>query len=409
VWTLSRYAYFPKLTLTAYEDERLSEYRGDTFSRNYTVGVDQLVFDGGRLLSSRKIEKARLAFEEKQIERTADAVASEAVSVYRQVLAARSVLQIQRDGLQALLKQRRVLAGEVELGVALRRDLAEADMNIAQVKIEIVTAEIDLAESEKQFAESLGLETLPGLKETIDTEYVAVLPSPEALRSAAEARNPDIAAALFSIKQKQEELKFARLSWIPTLHASGSFSLAGSRYPLTHYNWSAGLTIEFVTPWLSLGGAASAGMEDSNSKTFRMQGTNRIMPDPVSSMAPEQVKVALIMEQNTYETAFERLGRSAEAAVKKGRAVIRKKELAIDAKNLSEQKLNLSKLKHDLGQLTSIELMKDQIEHTKKEIAVMQAVIDVLNVEHELEKLAGLRIGELRNLMPAGEIGNSGY
>jgi outer membrane protein TolC len=409
VWTLNRYAYFPKLTLTAYEDERLSKFKGDAFLKNYTVGVDQLIFDGGRLLASRKIEKARLAFEEKQIERMADAVASEAVGAYRQVLAARAVLQIQRTGLQALLEQRQVLASEVELGMALRRDLAEADINIAQGKIEIITAEIDLAEIEKQFAETLGLETLPELTEAIDVEYVPALPSPAAVRAASEARNPDLAAALFSIKQKQEELKFARLSWIPTLHASGSFSLAGNSYPLTHYNWSAGLTVEFATPWLSLSGAASAGMEDSKDKTFRMQGTNKLMPDPVSSMAPQQIKIALVMERNTYETTFERLGRSAEVAVKKGHAVIQKKELAIDAKNLSEQKLNISKLKHELGQLTSIELMKDQIEHTKNEAAVMQAVIDVLNVEQELEKLAGLRAGELRSLMPAGKIESGGF
>jgi outer membrane protein TolC len=398
VWALGRFAYFPKLTLTAYEDERLSKHQADIFSKNYTLGVDQLIFDGGRLFSFRKIEKARLSFEENQIERMLDATTAAAVSAYRQVLAMRFMLQIRRDGLQTLLKQRQILEHEVELGMTLRHDLNEADINIAQGKIEIVTAEIELYEIEKQFAESLGLETLPELIETIDVEYTPALPLPESLRSAAEISNPDLASMRLSINQKQEELKFARLSWLPTLHASGNFSLAGNNYPLTHYNWSAGLTLEFSSPWISLGGAASTGMEGEDAQTFRMQGTSAIMPDPVSSMTPEQAKIALNMEREKYKLAFERLGRASEAAVEKCRAMIQKRDLAIELKNLSEKKLVISKLKHELGQLTSIELMEDQIESTKKEVSVIQAVIDIMNAEQELEKLAGLPHGSLHNI-----------
>lgn len=405
VWDLGRYAYFPKLKFTAYEDERLSKLNADTFTKNYSAGVDQLIFDGGRLLSSRRIEKTRLLFEAKQIERLADSTASAAISAYRQVLAARYMLQIRMSGLDALSKQRLVLQSEVELGMALVRDLTEADISIAQSKIEITAAEIDISELEKQFAESLGLESLPELIETIDIEYSPALPSGAALRSAAEYGNPDIASARLSIKQKEQELKFARLSWLPTIHASGNFSLAGNSYPLTHYNWSAGLTLEFVTPWISLGGAASTGMEGLNDKTFRMQGTSTLMPDPVSSMTAPQAQTALNMEQNNYRIAFERLGRSAESALEKCRALIQKRNLSIESKKLSEQKLDISKLKHELGQLTSIELMEDQIEHTKKELAVVEAVIDILNGEQEIEKLAGLRFGGLSGLIPASEAG----
>jgi outer membrane protein TolC len=403
VWELGRYAYFPRLTFTAYEDERLSMLKADSFSKSYTAGVDQLIFDGGRLLASRRIEKTRLLFEEKQIERMADSTALAAVGAYRQVLASRYMLQIRMSGLDALLKQRGILQSEVELGLALTRDLTEADINISQAKIEIIAAEIELGELEKQFAENLGLDVLPELVETINIDYKPALPSAEALRSAAESGNPDIAQARLSIKQKEQELKFARLSWLPTIHASGNFSLAGNTYPLTHYNWSAGLTLEFATPWISLGGAASTGMEGANNKTFRMQGTSTLMPDPVSSMTPAQARVALDMEQRNYRLAFERLGRGAESALEKCRALIQKRDLAVESKKLSEKKLDISKLKHELGQLTSIELIEDQIEHTKKELAVVQAVIDMLNGEHELEKLAGLGFGALRALISALE------
>jgi outer membrane protein TolC len=146
-------------------------------------------------------------------------------------------------------------------------------------------------------------------------------------------------------------------------------------------------------------------MEGLNNKTFRMQGTSTLMPDPVSSMTAPQALTALNMEQNNYNLAIERLGRSAESAVEKCRALIQKRDLAVESKKLSEQKLDISKLKHELGQLTSIELMEDQIEHTKRELAVVEAVIDMLSGEQELEKLAGLRFGGLRGLITAPEAG----
>jgi len=138
VWSLGKRAFFPKLTLTAFDDERVSRWQADSFSKNYAIGLDQLVFDGGRLLSSRKIERARLSFEQKQIEQKVKEIADAALSAYRNVLASRMMLQIRQEGLVSLLKQRKIMETEVALGLALLRDLTEADINIAQEKIEII-------------------------------------------------------------------------------------------------------------------------------------------------------------------------------------------------------------------------------------------------------------------------------
>jgi outer membrane protein TolC len=396
IWALGKRAFFPKLTLTAFDDERLSKWSEDSFSKNYAVGLDQLVFDGGRLLSARKIEKARLSFEEKQIERKVREIADTALGAYRNVLASRMMLEIRQNGLVSLLEQRKVMEIEVGLGMALAQDLTEADINIAQEKIEIINLEIELDEIEKQFAESLGLETLPELKEQIDVDYAPVLPSSELVCNAAQARNSDLQTALLSIKQKEEEVKFAHLSWLPTVHASGNFSLTGNRYPLSHYNWSVGVTIELATPWISANTAGSTGFEDRDKQTFRLQGTSVLVPDPVSSMTPRQALIALNAEQANYDLMFERMRRTALIAVEKCRSSDKKKNLAIESKNLAAKKLEISKLKHDLGQLTSIDLMEDQIEYTKKEIGMIQALIELMSVEQELEKLIDMDTADLR-------------
>jgi outer membrane protein TolC len=212
----------------------------------------------------------------------------------------------------------------------------------------------------------------------------------------AQSRNADLQANLLSIKQKEEELKFARFSWMPTVHASGNFSLAGNRYPLSHFNWSVGLTIELVTPWISSSATGSTGFEDRDKQNFRLQGTNALIPDPVSSMTPQQALIALNAEQTNYNLMFERMGRTASIAVEKCQLADKRKNLSIESKNLAAKKLDISKLKYNLGQLTSIDLMEDQIEFTKKEIAVIQALIELLNVECELEKLIDMDMAEFQ-------------
>ncbi|GHV83932.1 channel protein TolC [Spirochaetia bacterium] len=395
-WLLGRFEYFPKLTISAYEDERLSKVSTDSFLKTYSVGIDQLVFDGGRLLSSRKIQKSQIAFQSNNLERKAAEIADTAVSAYRKILAARETLLIQEENYKALKEQRRIMASEFELGFALETDLAEADISIREADIELLTLNIDLQEMEKQFSEMLGLNEMPLLKDKIDVNYSITLPSVDSVKSAALTRNPDVLTARLSIKQKKEEAKLASLSWMPTLRANGTFTLAGNRYPLTRYNWSVGLSLDFASPWLSGKGAVSTGFEGNHEQNFRLQGSAVPFSSPASSLDPLSKKIMLTLEQTKYNLNVERIGRTAEMAVEKCIFTVKKRNIAIETLDLAKHRLRLSNLKHDLGQMTSIDLMKAQIEYAQKGTEVIQAAIAVLEAERGLEKLLDLRPGELK-------------
>ncbi|MDR2842918.1 MAG: TolC family protein [Spirochaetaceae bacterium] len=403
-WFLGRSAYLPKIHLTAYEDERLSRMSADTFTKNYSIGLEQVIFDGGRLFSGRKIQKAKLAMEKNGLERKSQEIAEAAINAYRQILALRQALQIQENGYGALVEQRRILASEVSLGMVLDSDLAAADISIRESKIEIVTKKLELSEIEKQFMDMLGLERMPELKEQINLEYSASVPSVALVKSTSLARNPDLQTAKLAIDEKQEETKFAFLSWIPTLSANGKFGLTGTSYPLTRYNWSVGLSLQFSSPWLSGDTSVSTGFEGTHQQNFNLQGMAKPLPDPASSVNYSQVKTALDVEKAKYEIMFERLERSAEILVDKYTYIDQKRSLVIETRELAAEKLELTKLKHKLGLLTSIDLMEAQIEYTKKEIEVVQSVLNVLLAERELEKLMDMHPGELRKLVNSEKI-----
>jgi outer membrane protein TolC len=394
-WILGRRAYLPRLTLGASEDDRLAETGADSFIKNYSVSIDQLVWDGGRLVLNRKLEQMDLALAAAKIERMSEEIAESALSMYRELLYAQAVLTIQEAAVESLARQRTLIEREAELGLVLPADLAEADITLEEHRLELENLKIDLAETERQFAEILGLEELPHLGETIDTGRGTVVPSASAARSKTEAGNPELAEERRLIARKQGELKIASLSWMPQVRITGSFGLSGRRYPLTRQTWSLGINIDFSSPWISGAVGGSAGREYPHDTTARLQGSANPLPDPASAMTKNQAELALSLERRKYTLAVFRLGRSAELGVEKCRMADRKRELAAESLELAGERYRLAEFRMELGQLTRVELMEERIDYSKKEIAVVEASMALLAAERELEKLMGLRPGEL--------------
>jgi outer membrane protein TolC len=394
-WILGRRAYLPRLSLGASEDDRIAETGADSFIKNYSVSVDQLVWDGGRLVLNRKLEKMDLALNAAKIERMSEEIAESALSMYRELLYAKAVLAIQEAAVESLTEQRMLMEREAELGLVIPSDLAEADITLEEHKLELENLKIDLAETERRFAEILGLEDLPLLGETIDTGRGTVVPSASAARSKTEAGNPELTEERRLIAKKQGELKIASLSWMPQVRITGSFGLSGRRYPLTRQTWSLGINIDFSSPWISGAIGGSAGREYPHDTTARLQGSANPLPDPASAMTKHQAELALSLERRKYTLAVSRLGRSAEQGVEKCRMADRKRELAVEGRELAGERYRLAELRMELGLLTRIELMEERIDYSKKEIAAVEASMALLAAERELEKLMGFRPGEL--------------
>jgi outer membrane protein TolC len=289
-------------------------------------------------------------------------IADTAISAYRQTLYTRSALAIKKKGLGALVEQRKILLLEIELGKALSTDLAEADLKIADARIEIISLEIDLKQAEQQFAESLGLDTLPTLAETVDIYRSAILPSARIIQNATLERNPELVAARFSIAQKQEELAIAKRSWIPVIKLSGSFSINGQNYPVTRYNWSIGITIDFSSPFFNNTSKGSFGSDYSSTYIAQAQNSLTLLPDPAAALDIRAAEMALALEKTKYATALDRAGKSAVYALEKCGLIENRRRIAVEALELVKERLALSELRFNLRQITRIDIINVQIE-----------------------------------------------
>jgi outer membrane protein TolC len=394
-WGWGRRAYFPKFTLGASEDDRLAEISTDSFMKNLTINVDQLLWDGGRTAMGRRIERAELNLTGAALERMAGEIADGALRAYRNVLLSRAVLEIRESSWKALEEQRRILARELELGIALAQDLGEAEITVAEALLEVRSLRLDLGEAERQLAELLGLEELPPLAERLDIREKGALPPVETLRSLGGSRNPDLVSARYSIAQKQEELKYASRSWMPHIRLNGSFSLSGRNYPLTRYNWSVGLSVDFSSPWFSASTGASLGWEPPYDRSARLQANATPLPDPASALNVPSAKLALALEKTRYQTALEGLDRRAQRAAEQYFLADEQRALAVEALDLGAERLRLGELRMELGRITRIELMETRLDYAKREVSAVEAAAALLETRRELERLLDMGPGEL--------------
>jgi len=394
-WMLGLRAYLPHLNLSVSENDRLQQIGADSFIKNYGINVDQLLFDGGRISMSRKLERMELGMSSSALERMASDIVDAALAAYRYVLSLRAIIAIREDALKILTEQRRILNEEVELGLALPVDLARADISLAAAKLELVSLGMDLNEMERQFAELLGLEKLPILEEKVDIERVTVLPAAAAAGALAKDRNPDLGNARFSVTKKQAELRYVSNSWIPSLRLTGGFGLTGQKYPLTRYNWSVGVNIEFSSPWFQNRTGVQAGWEPPYDRTAQVHNNFSPLPDPAAGLNKNQALLSLALEREKYNNTLERIGRVSEMAVEKCALAERKRILAVEAIKLSAERCRLDELRLNLGQITRLDLMETLMEYTEKEIAAVQAAAAILEAERELERFLDLKPGEL--------------
>jgi len=396
-WRAGIREYFPRISISLSENDRLQILGADSFTKNYGISLDQLIFDGGKTIMSRNIERTELKLSSYKLDRMASEIAEAAIAAYRKVLSSRAILEIKKSSLSILEDQLEILSEEVRLGLALPVDLANAQINLADTKIEIYSLRLDLFEMEKQFAELLGLETLPVLTEKVDIYRESVFPNANAAAALAREQNPDLIEARYSISKKRSEFIYHTLSWIPTLRLTGSFGLSGQNYPLTRHNWSVGISVELTNPWMQNRFGFQAGWEPPHDRTASLQNSFSPIHDPSSRYGRKQAKLSLALEREKYDDAFERTGRVASNAVEKCALAGEKRLLAVEAAKLAAERSRIDEIRLNLGQITRLDLMEVLINQTQREIAVVEAAISLLEAERELERFLDLKPGELAN------------
>jgi len=396
IWRWGIRAYIPRIGLMISQEDRLSITGPDSFLKNYSINIDQLVWDGGRLSLSRRIERAELELANRRLVYMASEIAETAVSAYREILYGRMILEIHNNSLASLREQFRIMELELDLGLVRPGDLSQAEITVAMYELDIISKKMDLEHSERMFSNMLGLDILPLLLEEIDIYGSPELPDLDLAISIAEARNPDLEILRYSIARREAEVRAVSYSWLPTIRFNGSIGISGRQFPLSRYNWSFGINIDFSTPWLSGTLGVNTGGDPPFDRNARYNQSLNPLPDPARSYSSQSAALALAEEQYFYERSVWEMHSSIERLLISIRLFDRRRVLSIEVMELEKEKYELSELKLTLGEITRIDLMELRLECARKEAAVVEAAVVLLQAIRELERILDMDYGEIQ-------------
>lgn len=190
----------------------------------YTIRMTQTIFTGGKLISSYNQAKLNFNLNKEIDNQTRQDLVLEVKKAYYGVLLSKETLKVSEDALSLAEKHLERTKKLVEVGIASRLDLLRAEVQIANLRPQVIRARnvVELTEE--------GLKTLLGLQPDDEIvlkesfEYKPLEIDEEKLLSLALEKRPEINQIKIQRRMAREILKLAWASYIPNVAIVGDFN-----------------------------------------------------------------------------------------------------------------------------------------------------------------------------------------
>lgn len=228
--TQARNGFLPQVNASA--GESLSFGRGLTSENTYAnrnttnfqwgLNAQMPVFDGLRSWRQLKYEKINLTTLLFQVEAAKDDVTLNVITSYLQVLYAYEVLLTAQNQVELSAYERDRQQALADAGKIAEIDLLEAQSQLAQDELQVVTSRNDYTNAVLDLAQLLQLGSIDGFSvEALDSnEELPIIPKAEEVYRLALVNNYNIKANKNAIEAAGQNVQVAKTGWIPNLSLS---------------------------------------------------------------------------------------------------------------------------------------------------------------------------------------------
>lgn len=233
-------------TVNASANESLSFGRGLTSQNMYAnrnttnfqwgLNAQLPLFDGLRTYRQVKYQQTNLTTLLYQVEAAKDDVTLNVITAYLQVLYAYEVLATARNQVELSdyeLERQQALA---DAGRIAEIDLLEAQSQLAQDRLQVVTSENDYVNAVLDLAQLLQLGSIDGfsVRSLDQAEDLPLIPKAEEVYRMALLNNYNLKASQSAIDAAERQVSVAKSGWLPQLSLSGG--IGSSFYTVTGYD-----------------------------------------------------------------------------------------------------------------------------------------------------------------------------
>jgi len=336
------------------------------FTRNYqfSLSFSLPLSAGGRLVSGYKQANYNLMSTKEAIRQSMQETVFNVKKAFYGYLLAKKFVEVSEEAVGLAEKHWKNVKSLYDVGMASKFDLLRSEVQVANLKPQLIRAKNGLSTAE------LGLKTLLGLdlKQPIEVKgelsYKEFEANVDAGVAQALANRPEINQLKFQQQMAAEMLKMARGAYLPTLAIGGAYNYWGNRFKFTKDSWESYYSVNLVLDIPLFNGFVNSAKVGESKAVLRQLDYSR---KGLSEMVKFEVQEAILSLQQAKESLL-----SQEKNVEQAQEAVR-----------------IADLNYGEGLATNLDVSFAQMALTQAKTNYSQALYDYALALAQLEKAIG--------------------
>lgn len=392
--------FLPEVTLRYSKEDTVSYHEDDYRNQSATVDMGYDLHSSGKTIIEYKITKieSMLAEQEYRIER--NNIILKIKKIFYQLFKNLDEIEINKKLLESLMLQKKIIDTEQSLGMATRLQRIQVEARIREAKYNILRAENEFKNTQKDFKILIGFPTGPELaleRPEMDIEDMPVIDmKKDKLIAIAFRKRSEFQKSRYMLYKTKKEMELARHYYLPKVRLTGSYGYTGENYPPEKRKWNVGISISTAIFGNTAEGSQNIGKsEDGNTRNSSSSGNVGIFNDPSylrriieskSSSKEANLSHSLLKKSIHVEVV-----RAHDSLLESTKMV----QIANENVKLLEEQVKIENAKVSLGEITRYDILKNYIELSKARLRELSAKTEYLISIATLERAVGFNIGKL--------------
>jgi outer membrane protein TolC len=323
------------------------------FTRNYQLSLSLSVplFAGGRLISGYKQANYNLMSTKESIRQSRQDTVFNVKKAFYGCLLARKFVDVAEEAVTLAEKHLKNVRSLYEVGMASKFDLLRSEVQLANLKPQLIRAKNGLNSAELGLKTLLGLDLNRPVEVRGELSYQAFEANLDANVAQALANRPELNQLRYQRQMAAEVLKMARAAYLPTVAIGGAYNYWANQFNFGRNNWESFYQVNLVLSVPIFNGFAnSAKVGETKAMLKQLDYSQKGLSEMVKFEVQEailnlqQAKESLLSQEKNVEQAQEAV-RIAELNYSEGLATNLDVSSALVA--LSQARTNYSQALYD--------------------------------------------------------------
>jgi len=337
-----------------------------TTDERASISVQQLIFDGGRVIAAIKSAKESDIAGRDTLLRDLQTLEFDVANAYYLVLQDNATIAADAQLVREFQTQEDNVNAEIRAGAAAKSDLSSAEFQTAKARGQLVTAQGAAIAAQSNFAAALGLDAdAQVVPQPLTNGEIPLQVTQTYAKAVGQALllRPDYDAAKHTVASSQDDLRFAKLGRFPTITANAQDGVARSLPFNNSFSHSS-----------SIGATINIPIYDQGQTSYNIA---------VAQSQLDQADAALLQTKLGVESGV----RSALSGLISARALLVQANLELSSAQVA---LNAAQAKYRVGAATIIDLVTAEANLSQAQTDDVTAVYNAQTAQQAYDFAVGL-------------------